>query len=473
MQLAENNEVNMRPIVAASAAGTVMEWYDFVLYGVAAAIVLNQLFFPNVSPTVGVLAAFATFAVGYFVRPLGGFVIGHYGDKIGRKPALIFTVGLMGLATVLMGALPTYDAIGLWAPVLLVLLRLLQGFGAGAELAGAVTYVAEFAPSHKRAFYTSIPFGAAGFGIMLATSSFAIVSFFLSEEQLLAWGWRIPFLSSFVVVFVALFIRQRLFETPAFRQVTQENVHTPEVPVREVVRNLPVSQVFRERGRDVFFGVLSVAGYNVNSYIVITFTLSFIVVTLGLSQDVGTLGLVVASLVGVATTPLFGMLADRIGRRPVLVGAALFTILFTFPFFLLLQTREPGLIVLAMAISFISYGATNGAQPAFLSELFETRYRFTGIASVREINGVIFAGLTPFIATALVAVAGGAPWLLAVYLIGTQILTIVGATFARGALAPTNSERDGSFRSPEDPLEDSALIESREPNPSAKDDVPS
>lgn len=311
-------EVNTRPVVAASAIGTVMEWYDFALYGAASALVIGPLFFPNETSTVGILAAFATFAVGFFARPLGGFVVGHYGDKIGRKPALVFTVGLMGISTVLIGLLPTYDTIGIWAPILLVLLRLLQGFGAGAELAGAITYIAEYTPPHRRAFFTSIPNAATAVGLMLAVGGFALVSR-LPEEQLLSWGWRLPFLASFPILFVALYIRQRLAESPAFAQEQDRLGESP---------RLPLSQLLSERKRDVFFGFLSVTGHNANAYVLNTFALSYITATLGLPQSVALLALLLAAGAGVVSTPLFGILADRIGRRPVFAGGAAFVALF-------------------------------------------------------------------------------------------------------------------------------------------------
>jgi len=429
-----NGEVNTRRVVAASAIGTVMEWYDFALYGAASALVIGPLFFPNETSTVGILAAFATFAVGFFARPLGGFVVGHYGDKIGRKPALVFTVGLMGISTVLIGLLPTYDTVGIWAPILLVLLRLLQGFGAGAELAGAITYIAEYTPPHRRAFFTSIPNAATAVGLMLAVGGFALVSR-LPEEQLLSWGWRLPFLASFPILFVALYIRQRLAESPTFAQ-EQDRLGEP--------TRMPLSQLLSERKRDVFFGFLSVTGHNANAYVLNAFALSYITATLGLPQSVALLALLLAAGAGVVSTPLFGILADRIGRRPVFAGGAAFVALFAFPLFWLLGTGATPAVVFAMVAGYgIGFGAMSGAQGAFLSELFETRYRYTGIATARELNGMLVAGPTPFIASALVAAAGGSPWLVAVYLIGCQALTIVGVTFARGATGPTQAESLG------------------------------
>lgn len=440
-QRREIGSVDTRPVVAASTVGTIIEWYDFALYGAASALVINELFFPTAGPVVGTLAAFATFAVGFFARPLGGVVIGHYGDRLGRKPALIFTVVLMGLSTVLIGLLPTYEQIGVWAPALLVLLRLLQGFGAGAELAGAITYIAEYTPASKRAFYTAIPNGATAAGLLLATGAFSLVSF-LPEEQLLSWGWRLPFVASVVILLVAVFIRQRLQESPAFREELSEGEEPPRLPVREVLADRP---------RDVFCGFLSVSGHNANAYVLNTFALSYITATLGLEQGIGLLALFVAAGAGIICAPLFGMLADHIGRRPVFIGGATFIALYAFPFFYLLDTESPALVVLAMTLGYgIGFGATSGAQGAFLSELFETRYRYTGISVARELNGVAIAGPTPFIAAALVALAGGSPWFVAIYVIFCQVLTVIGVVYARGL--------DPSEHDPLEELGDPAMV---------------
>ena len=415
-----------RAVVLASAVGTIMEWYDFALYGAAAALFINRLYFPTVSPLIGSLAAFATFAVGFFARPLGGLVVAHYGDRIGRKPALVFTVALMGVSTVLIGLLPGYDTLGVWAPVLLVLLRLLQGFGAGAELAGAITYIAEFTPAHRRAFYTSIPNACTAVGLAMAVGLYAILGALLTDAQMLAWGWRVPFLVSAVIVFVAIYIRSRLQESPAF-EAEQRKVAT--------AVKLPLTQVFSERGSSVVLGFLSVTGHNANAYVLNAFALSYITGTLHLSRSLALTALLLAAAAGMVMTPLFGMLADRIGRKPVFVGGAVFVALFAFPFFHLLQTGSPPLVIGAMMAGYgIGFGAMSGAQGAFLAELFETRFRYTGIAAAREMNSVLVAGPTPFIASALVASAGGQPWSVAWFIIACQAVTIISVCFARPAI---------------------------------------
>lgn len=418
------SEAETRAVVWASAIGTIIEWYDFALYGAASALIINRLFFPNAGPLVGTLAAFATFAVGFFARPLGGFVVGHYGDKIGRKPALIFTVALMGFCTVLIGLLPSYNSVGVWAPILLVIARLGQGFGAGAELAGAITYIADHTPYRKRAFYTSIPNACTAVGLVLALGGFALMRASLDEEAFLSWGWRVPFLLSVAILGVAVYIRRNLHEAPSFEKAKAQG------PAR-----LPLAHVVQERGRDAFLGFLSVTGHNANAYLLNAFALSYLVNTLHVSSQLALTALLIAAATGVVTTPLFGMLADRIGRKAVFIGGAVFNALFVFPLFTMLASGNSGLIILAMSLGYgLGFGATSGGQGAFLAELFEPRYRYTGIALVREMNGVLIAGPTPFIATALVAAAGGSPWLVAVYIIACQILTIIGVAAARPAM---------------------------------------
>ncbi len=299
-----------------------MEWYDFALYGAAAALFINRLYFPSVSPAIGSLAAFATFAVGFFARPVGGLVVAHFGDRIGRKPALVFTVAIMGASTVLIGLLPGYDTIGIWAPILLVVLRLLQGFGAGAELAGAITYIAEYTPPRRRAFFTSIPNACTAVGLAMAVGLYAILGALLTDAQMLSWGWRLPFIASALIVFVAVYIRQRLHETPAF---------AAELRKVGTATRLPLAQVLRERGRNVLLGFLSVTGHNANAYILNAFALGYITSTLHLSRGLALVALLAAAAAGIVMTPLFGMLADRIGRKPVFIGGAVFVAAYCVP----------------------------------------------------------------------------------------------------------------------------------------------
>jgi MFS family permease len=424
----------IRRATVAGALGTVIEWYDYALYGAASALFIGPLFFPGASPTIGTLAAFATFAVGFFARPVGGLIISHYGDRIGRKPTLIATIVLMGASTVLMGALPTYAGVGVLAPVLLVLLRLVQGIGAGAELAGATTMIAEYVPRDRRAYYTSIPNAATAAGLTLASLAFLAIQA-LPQDQALSWGWRIPFLASALIFAVAMVIRRSLVETPAFRQARDgaaTGAHGRAKP--------PVLQLLKERPREVLLAFLSITGHNANAYVLNTFALSYITETLGVSEGSGLTALVAAALVAIVTTPLFGRLADRVGTRKVFAFGALFVACAAFPFFALLNTRVPVVVALTMMAGYgIGFGAMAGAQGGFLADLFDTRFRFTGIAVAREANGVLIAGPTPFVATALVSAAGGRPWLVATYLVVCTLITVaalVAIGRRSGAAAP-------------------------------------
>jgi MHS family shikimate/dehydroshikimate transporter-like MFS transporter len=410
---------NVRKAVAAATVGTVIEWYDYALYGAASGLIINKLFFPTLSPLSGILAAFATFAVGYFIRPLGGIVISHIGDKIGRKPALILTIALMGLATVGMGLLPTYAQVGALAPILLVLMRLLQGFGAGAELAGAIVLVAEYAPPGRRAFYTSLPNAATLVGIMLATAAFLGISY-LPEETLLGWAWRIPFLVSGVLFIVALYIRKHLDETPEYVAAmsrAQETKHEQKVPLKELMRESP---------KEVLFGFLSVTGHNANAYILSAFSISYMTNTVGMTRPDSLIAVTFASLCGIVGVPLMGLLADRIGSAKVYIGGAAFVFLLSYPLFMMFDTGNIYWAAFGMSLGYgIGFGAMAGAQGAFLTNLFPTRYRFSGLAMSRELNGVLVAGPTPLIASALVAAADGKPTFVAAYLMICCALTVI------------------------------------------------
>lgn len=414
----------VRKAVGAATVGTLIEWYDYALYGAAAGLVINKLFFPNLSEASGILAAFATFAVGFVARPLGGLLISHIGDKFGRRPALIFTIMLMGGATIGMGLLPTFEQIGVWAAVLLVLFRLLQGFGAGGELAGAIVLVAEYAPPHRKGFYTSIVNAAPGGGILLATLSFLAISY-LPEDVLLGWAWRIPFLLSGVLFVVALYIRKHLDETPEYVASVEQ------AKARSKQHQTPLRELFANGRKELVYGFLSVTGHNANAYILAAFALSYLINTVGMSRSDGLLVVTASTMVAVVSVPLMGALSDRIGHTKVFALGAIFALVFAFPFFWLLDTNNLIIATLAMSLLYgIGYGGMAGAQGAFLSELFETRYRFSGLALARELNGALVAGPTPFIAAALVNLAGGKPWLVACYLMLCCSLTIVAVIVA-------------------------------------------
>jgi len=427
-------QTNIRRAVAAATIGTVIEWFDYALYGAAAGLIINKLFFPQFSESAGVLAAFATFAVGFFSRPLGGIVISHIGDRFGRKPALIFTIALMGASTVAMGLLPTYAQVGIWAPVLLVVLRLLQGFGAGAEYAGAVTLVAEYVPPERKAYYTAYLQAATVVGIMLATLSFLLVSL-LSEETLFGWAWRVPFLASGLLFFVALYIRKHLDETPEYvaaMEKAAEKRHEAQVPLRELISKSP---------RELLFGFLSVTGHNANAYILSAFSLSYMTNTLGMTRTDALTAVMIATLTGIITTPIIGALADRVGHARVYLFGAIFVFCYAFPMFALLDTKNLLLCTIALSIGYgIGFGGLASAQGAFLANLFPTRYRFSGIAMTRELNSVAIAGPTPFIAAALVTAGGGKPTYVVAYLMLCCAVTAIAVLAVRSRSYERGSE---------------------------------
>jgi MFS transporter, MHS family, shikimate and dehydroshikimate transport protein len=410
-----SDPANIRRAVTAATIGTIIEWYDYALYGAASGLIINKLFFPQFSAVGGVLAAFATFAVGFFMRPVGGIVISHFGDRFGRKPALIFTIALMGAATVGMGLLPNFNQIGVAAPILLVFFRLLQGFGAGAEYAGAVTLVSEYVPPARRGFYTAILQAATVVGIMLATIGFLAVSY-VPEEALLSWC--VPFLVSAVLFFVALYIRNQLDETPEYVAAMER----AEAQHRE--QKVPIGKLIRNSPKEVLFGFLSVTGHNANAYILSAFALSYMTNTLGMPRTDALVAVIISAFCGIVLTPIMGGLADRIGNAKVYMFGAVFMVIFAFPLFAMLDTRNVVLASFAMSLGYgLGFGGMAGAQGAFLANLFPTRYRFSGIALARELNGMLIAGPTPFIASALVALSGGTPRLVAIYLMVCCLLT--------------------------------------------------
>jgi MFS family permease len=410
----------LRKAVAAATLGTVIEWFDYALYGAAAGIVINKLFFPEFSAMGGVLAAFATFAVGFFIRPLGGVAIAHLGDRFGRRPAMVFTIALMGSATLAMGLLPTFVQVGVLAPVLLVILRLLQGFGAGAEYAGAVTLVSEYTEPHERGFFTALLQSASLMGIMLATLSFLAVSAMVTDAAFMDWGWRLPFFASGVLSLVALYLNYRLDETPEYVSAIKNAAarrHEHQVPIKELFRNSP---------RELVLGFMSVTGHNANAYILSAFVLSYMINTLGMPRDQVLIVSVIAATTGIVCTPLGGALADRIGNLKVYALGAAAGVILAFPLFLLIDTRDIVLATIGISLCYaLVFGLMAGAQGAFLANLFPTQYRFSGITVAREMNGLLIAGPTPFIATGLVVAAGGKPTYVILYLMACCAATLV------------------------------------------------
>ncbi|MFD7713143.1 MFS transporter [Streptomyces sp. NPDC059786] len=412
----------VRKVALASTIGSVIEWYDFALFGVAAGVVFNKLFFPADDPLVGTMLAFAVNAVAFFIRPIGGVIFSHFGDRIGRRKVLAITLVIMGTSTVLIGTLPTYEQVGVAAPVLLILVRCLQGLGAGAEFSGAVIMVAEYAPEKRRGLYTSLPNTGVALGLLLATGVFSLV-LQLPSAALLSWGWRIPFLISAVGVALGLYIRVRLDETPEFKAL-QQNQDKPQ--------RIPAVKLLRTQGRAVIVGILACFAESSTSYLAKTFVLAYVADQLGLSEQIGLTGVMVASVVSVATIPLFGHLGDRLGRRRVYCMGAIAVGLFVVPFFLLLNTKSSVLIVLAIVMLYaLGVRAMSGTQGAYLSEMFAPDVRFSGIAFAREISSPLAGGVAPLIATALLA-ATGTWWSVAAYIAAMSVISTVAVIIGPG-----------------------------------------
>ena len=422
----QGRQTSIRQAVSASIVGSVLEWYDFSLYGLAAAVIFNKLFFPGSDPLVGTLLAFGTYAVGFFARPFGGLFFGHLGDRVGRRTVLLLTVGLMGIATFGIGLLPSYGQVGVLAPILLLVLRILQGFGGGAEQSGAVLLVTEYAPTNRRGFYASLPFIGITFGILLSAGIFRLITL-LPEDALLSWGWRIPFLLSIVVVGVGIYIRLNVLETPVFEEVKEAQAEAA----------LPVAALFRESPRNFLLAFGARFAENGSSYLFQVFVLTYIT-QLGFSEGVGLTGILLAAAFGMFTLPLFGALSDRVGRRPVYMGAAAFLVLFAFPYFWLLDTGVSVLIWVAIILSYAvgTYGML-APQSSFFPELFNARYRYSGVALARELSAPVAGGVAPFIATGLLAWSGGASWPISLYLILLALITLVSVF-----LAPETRGRD-------------------------------
>ena len=409
---------SVRLVAMASLIGTTIEWYDFFLYGTAAALVFNRLFFPTFDPLVGTLAAFGTYAAGFFARPVGGIIIGHYGDKIGRKSMLVLTLMIMGVATFLIGLLPTYEEIGPWAAVALVTLRLAQGFGVGGEWGGAILMAVEHAPPGRRGFYGSWPQIGVPAGLLLSTFVFSLFSR-LPEEQFLSWGWRVPFLLSILLVVVGLLIRVRILETPAFQKV-KEQAHEARQPIVEVLRMYP---------RQVLLAMGARIAENGAFYIYSVFVLVYATQQVKMDQQTVLNGILLGAACELVAIPFFGALSDRVGRRPVYLFGAIVTALFAFPLFWMLDTGDTGTVWLALVIAFVlSHAAMYAPQAAFLSELFGTRVRYSGASLGAQLASVLAGGLSPFIATALLASSGKTA--LSLYVIGMALVTIVAVVIA-------------------------------------------
>ncbi|VTU25813.1 Inner membrane metabolite transport protein YhjE [Variovorax sp. SRS16] len=404
------DEKVIRRVVLSAIVGATIEWYDFFLYGVVAGIVFNKLYFPGSDPVVSTLLAYTTFAVGFVTRPLGGVIFGHFGDRIGRKSMLIMTLMIMGVSTFLIGLLPTYAQIGVAAPLLLLLLRVAQGIGLGGEWGGAVLMAYEYAPKAKRGFYASLPQVGLAIGLCLASGVVALLSSLLTDAQFLAWGWRIAFLLSGVMVGVGMYIRLRVQETPEFSALKARNAEL-RIPFMDMLRRYP-GNILKGMGAryidGVFFNVFAV------------FSINYLTSTLKLSRTDALLGVMAAAVVMCFTIPYFGRMSDRHGRPRVYMWGSIITALSAFPGFWLM-THSGGnvlLVWLAIVVPFgILYAAIYAPEAALFCDLFDAKVRYTGISFVYQFSGIFASGITPIIATALLKSGGGDPWQICWYVV--------------------------------------------------------
>ncbi len=387
-------------LAAASSIGTALEWYDFTVYNIMAALVFNHIFFPSFDPLVGTILAFSTYAVGYISRPLGGFVFGHLGDVAGRKAVLIITLVIMGVTTALMGLLPGYAVWGIWSPVLLVALRFVQGIALGGEWAGAVLLSMEHGDANKRGRNASFAQVGPSCGTLIGTGFITLVTVMMSADQFQAWGWRIPFLLSLVLVIFGLWLRRGVEETPTFVAM-QEQEKTTHTPLKEVFVNYPKQLLIAGGSR---------IGSDVLYALVVVFTLTYVTTVLQLPRPLALMATMLGAIVNAITVPMFGALSDRWGRRPVYITGALLAIVWSFLFFMLLDSAHPVLIVLAVIGGLLIHAMMYGPQAAFVTEQFPGHVRYAGSSLAYTLAGIVGGGFAPLIITTLFKEMGSTLW---------------------------------------------------------------
>lgn len=396
-------------------AGTTIEWYDFFLYGTAAALVFNRLFFPELDPLTGIFAAFATYAVGFIGRPLGGIVFGHYGDRIGRKSMLIITLLLMGIPTVIIGLLPTYDQIGYWAALLLVILRFLQGMAVGGEWGGAVLMAVEHAPEGRKGFYGSLPQTGVGAGLVLSTLAMSAVAT-LPEEDMLSWGWRLPFIASIVLLGVGWFIRVKVPESPDFAKVQAE----------QKAQAMPLKVVLKDHGAATFNIIGARIAENAWFYLSVTFALAYTTSQLALPRAEVLSAITVGAALSLITMPLAGWLSDQVGQKKLYMVGMILLLMYVYPFFAMLGTGDMVIVWWALVIAIgIIFPLLYAPEALLFAKQFPAQVRYSGISFGVQIAGVLGGGLAPMIATALLAKGGGEPIYVVFYLVGMILLALV------------------------------------------------
>lgn len=437
--VAQTPRLPARRVAAASMIGTTIEWYDYYIFGTAAVLVLNDQFFPELSPAAGTLASLATFAVAFIARPFGGIIFGHFGDKVSRKTILVWSLMMMGASTFLVGFLPNYDAIGIWAPILLVVLRFLQGLAVGGEWGGAVLMALEHAPKNKKAFYASWTQSGVPAALVLSSVIFLLMQQ-MDEASFHTWGWRVPFWISSLLIVVGLFIRLRITESPEFLRMKSQK--------REV--RVPLFELLRTAWRPLILGTLTLASPNIIFYISSVYLLSYGPEHVGISRDSVFIALIIAAIIQVFTIPLVAMLADRIGKKTVMLAGAALVALLIYPIFWLVDTGEPMGALAAMILALpIAHATAYSVVASFIPELFQTEVRFTGSSLAYQLGGIITSAPAPFIAAYLVQNTGSS-MAVATYIAVAAAIGFVAIALSRKAKDPRNLLETGAITVPAD-----------------------
>jgi metabolite-proton symporter len=415
------DQSRMGRLAAAAVFATTLEWFDFLIYATAAALVLGHQFFPEASAAAGTLASFATFAVGFVARPVGGIIAGHVGDRFGRKPPLVGAVLVMGVATFGIGILPNYESIGVWAPVLLVLARLVQGLGVGAQWGGAALLLTEHAPVERRGFYGSLIQTGAILGSVLGSAFFLVLTTTLSDDDFQNWGWRVPFLSGLVLLGAGVFVQLRIEDTPVFRALQQQ---TAESRQAAGLRKAPLVEAVRGHWRAILQAAGAFFVVNATFYILISGVLSYATTNVGMSRTEVLICVMVTGATQVVTIPYFGALSDRIGRRKLYLVGTVLMALWAFPMFWLIGTGSVPLVLLALLVGFIVHATMYGPQAALYAEMFPADVRYSGASLGYQFASVFAGGLAPFIMAALLTATGSA-WSVSLYIVATAVITFV------------------------------------------------
>lgn len=406
----------MTRVWIASLVGSSIEWFDYFLYGTVAALVFNQVFFVAEDPTVGLMLAYASLALAFFIRPLGGVIFSHIGDRIGRKKTLVVTLTIMGVATVLMGLLPTYQAIGIAAPILLITLRLIQGIGIGGEWGGSLLLAVEYAPKDKRGLFGAFPQMGVTIGMFLGSGALTLITSVVSQEAFVSWGWRIPFVASALLVVFGLWIRKGIDETPSFKKVQESG----EIP------KLPIVDIFKYHWKEVFIAIGGKVVETAPFYIFATFIVSYGTNNLGFSNTQVLVAVMIATIITTILMPIMGSLSDKIGRKKVYVFGTVAMILYAFPYFWLLEQRTFATLLIATIIGLgIIWAPITAVLGTMFSEIFDAKVRYTGVSLGYQIGAAVAGGTAPLVATALLVRFDNSYVPVAVYIILTAVISLV------------------------------------------------